>query len=118
MLSDDELRELWAALAEAPRVDEPGRSVARLNATLNDAFRMRIYTGQRGGEVFRVRWQDLDLNTGWSSIPGEFTKNREFHRVPLIPTAVDLLNDREKRVALKTWASRLREILRYATTPP
>jgi integrase len=94
VLSDPELRELWTALGETSHVDQIGRSVARLNATLNDAFKMRIYTGQRGGEVFRMRWQDLDLDAAWWGIPGEFTKNGEFHRVPLIPAAVDLLKGR------------------------
>jgi integrase len=94
VLSDDELRELWNALSETSRVDPIGRAVARLNATLNDAFRMRIYTGQRGGEIFRMRWQDLDLDTAWWEIPGEHTKNGEFHRVPLIADAVDLLKAR------------------------
>jgi integrase len=94
VLNDDELRELWAGLGETARFDPFGRGVARLNATLNDAFKMRIYTGQRGGEVFRMRWQDVDLDAAWWDIPGEFTKNGEFHRVPLIPAAVDLLKAR------------------------
>jgi hypothetical protein len=33
---------LWAALGETERTDEQGRSLARLNATLNDAFRAQF----------------------------------------------------------------------------
>jgi integrase len=91
VLSDDEIRELWAALGETTRQNEEGRHVARLNATLNDAFRMRFYTAQRGAEVFRMRWADVDLQTGWWEMPGQFTKNAETHRVPLITPAVELL---------------------------
>jgi diguanylate cyclase (GGDEF)-like protein/PAS domain S-box-containing protein len=47
---------LWAATDETARINEQGQDLARLNATLNDAFKMRFYTAQRGGEVFLMRW--------------------------------------------------------------
>jgi integrase len=96
VLNDNEIRELWAALGETARRSSDGRLVARLNATLNDAFRMRFYTGQRGGEVFMMRWSDIDLETGWWEIPGQFTKNGEIHRVPLVAAAVEMLRERQK----------------------
>jgi integrase len=68
--------------------------VARLNATLNDAFKMRLYTAQRGCGVFLMRWQDVDLETAWWEIPGAFTKNGEVHRVPLVAAAIGLLKKR------------------------
>jgi integrase len=95
VLTDAELRELWAALGETERFDDEGRRLARLNSTLNDAFRMRIVTAQRGGEVFRMRWQDVDLESGWWEIPPAFTKNGEIHRVPLTPIAVAILKARQ-----------------------
>jgi integrase len=95
VLTDAELRELWAALGETERFDDQGRRIARLNCTLNDAFRMRIVTAQRGGEVFRMRWQDVDLESGWWEIPAAFTKNGEIHRVPLTPIAVAILKARQ-----------------------
>ena len=64
VLSDAELRELWKALGETARQDDAGRPVARLSAALNAAFRMRLLTAQRGGEVFRMRWADVDLRLG------------------------------------------------------
>jgi integrase len=94
VLTDSEIRELWSALCETERTDDHARPVARLNATLNDAFKMRFYTSQRGGEVFRMRWADLDLETAWWEIPREHTKNGELHRVPLVPAAVELLRER------------------------
>jgi integrase len=94
VLTDAELRELWAALGETDRFDASGRRIARLNPTLNDAFRVRILTAQRGGEVFRMRWQDIDLEIGWWEIPADFTKNGEIHRVPLTPPAAAILKAR------------------------
>jgi integrase len=96
VLNDDEIRELWAALGETARDNGDRRAVARLNATLNDAFRMRFYTAQRGGEVFTMRWPDVDLERGWWEIPGDFTKNGEVHRVPLVAPAVELLKARQR----------------------
>lgn len=96
VLNDDEIRELWAALGETALTNSDGQAVARLNATLNDAFRMRFYTAQRGGEVFTMRWADVDLQAGWWEIPGEFTKNGEVHRVPLVAPAVELLKARHR----------------------
>jgi integrase len=52
-------------------------------------------TAQRGGEVFRMRWQDIDLKIGWWEIPADSTKNGEIHRVPLTPSAVTILNARQ-----------------------
>jgi integrase len=95
VLSDQEIRELWAATNETVRTNAQGQRLARLNATLNDAFKMRFYTAQRGGEVFLMRWPDVDLATAWWEIPGMFTKNGEIHRVPLVAAAVELLKNRQ-----------------------
>jgi integrase len=92
VLTDNEIRGLWAALQETERKDAQGRPVARLNATLNDAFRMDFYTMQRGAaEVCTMRWPDVDLVDGWWEIPGLYTKNGQLHRVPLSTAAVGLL---------------------------
>jgi integrase len=69
VLSDAEIRELWAATNETTRTNEQGQRVVRLNATLNDAFKMRFYTAQRGCEVFLMRWEVVDLETGWWRFP-------------------------------------------------
>ncbi len=93
VLNADELRELWAALheTEATRNGEP---VPRLTEPLNDAFVTLLLTGQREGEVARMRWADVDLAAGWWVIPGEMTKNGSDQRVPLVASVVDLLGRR------------------------
>jgi integrase len=57
---------------------------------------MRLLTAQRGGEVIKMRWQDLHLKTGWWTIPAEDSKNGQAHRVPLVSEAITLLKARQK----------------------
>lgn len=69
-LSEDELRAVWLAiLAE--------------RTTSGDLFRLCLLTGQRGGEVRQMRWQDIDLAAAWWTIPAAISKNGLSHRVPL-----------------------------------
>jgi len=70
VLSSDELNSLWTALdAESPLV--------------RDVFRVLLLTAQRSGEVFRMRWDELqaDDTAGWWTLPAERTKNKRPHRV-------------------------------------
>jgi integrase len=70
VLNDDEIRAVWQAFEpETPR--------------MRDHFKLRFLTLQRGGEISRMRWSDLDLASGWWTIPPDFTKNGLAHRVPL-----------------------------------
>lgn len=43
-----------------------------------------------------MRWQDVDLMTGWWLIPAETSKNADPHRVPLTPLVMDILTRRSK----------------------
>jgi integrase len=38
-----------------------------------------------------MRWDELDLDAAWWTIPAERAKNKMSHRVPLAPQALDLL---------------------------
>jgi integrase len=83
------------ATNETARPNDRGQRLARLDATLNGAFKMRFYTAQRGYEVFLMRGQDVGLDAAWWDIPGRFTKNGEVHRVPLVTAVVELLKKRQ-----------------------
>jgi len=96
VLSRDELRELWPALHETEAKKEDGTPKPRLSQTLNDALLVMLLTAQRRGEVCTMRWQDIDLSTGWWLIPAESSKNADPHRVPLTPMALKILERREK----------------------
>ena len=78
VLTADELRMLWQKLdAESP--------------PMAAAFRLRLLTAQRGGEVHDLRWADLDLDGAWWTIPGESSKNGLPHRVPLTAAVLKIL---------------------------
>jgi integrase len=100
VLSRDELRELWAALHETEAKKEDGTPKPRLSQTLNDAFLVILLTAQRCGEVCKMRWLDVNLDTGWWLIPGDVSKNNDPHRVPLTPMALDILGRRARAKSL------------------
>ena len=77
VLTDVEIRAVWAALEED-------------NPDICAIFKLRLLTAQRGGEMLRMRWSDIDEVSSWWTIPGEFTKNGLSHRVPLSPSAVQV----------------------------
>ncbi len=79
VLTADEIRVLWASLdGEVPPIAA--------------AFRLRLITAQRGGEVHNMRWADVDLESAWWTIPGEHAKNGLPHRVPLTDPACEILS--------------------------
>lgn len=91
VLSANELRELWTALGETHAVNEKGEALNRLSPVLNLAFRTMLLTAQRSGEVCRMRWADVDLETAWWTLPGSATKNGADHRVPLTDVALEII---------------------------
>lgn len=90
VLNEDEIRSLWAAL------DDESPLVAAL-------FRVRILTAQRGGEVHGASWAEVDLTSGWWTIPAERSKNGLAHRVPLSPQAVRILRAWRPKAGDSTW---------------
>lgn len=77
VLTEDEIRRVWQACnTQSPRVAA--------------WFRLRLATGQRGGEILQMRWQDLDGD--WWTIPPEFVKNQHGHRVYLNRVARDIID--------------------------
>ena len=85
VLTDDELRAVWAAL------DSTDSPVA-------DVYRLRLLTAQRGGEVAGMRWDELDLNGAVWTIPAERSKNKLTHHVPLAPAVVAILERRHSEL--------------------
>jgi integrase len=84
-LNGDELVRLSKALAKHPH-----REAA-------DAIRLLLLTGARRGEVFGMRWQDVDLGAAKWSKPAASTKQKRPHEVPLSAPALQLLSDIQKR---------------------
>jgi integrase len=93
VLSADEIRKLWRALAAMERMTgehvaraEPGRM---LTPATRSVLRLLLLTGQRRIEVSGAEKAELDMSKSepvWT-IPGSRTKNGLLHRVPLTPMA-------------------------------
>jgi integrase len=78
VLTDDEIRSLWRACDTEP-------------AWVAGAIRLYLVTAQRKEEVLVMRWDEIDLTTGWWTIPAERSKDGLAHRVPLSPAAIGIL---------------------------
>jgi len=108
-----------------------GKPLQRLSATLNDALIVMLLTAQRGGEVCRMRWEDIDLNAGWctaASSMGEAGVDRFHiahvlnHRSVTHSTVTAIYDryryDKEKRAALETWTRLLAEVVKPEAAVP
>ena len=80
VLTDDEIRAVWAALAD----EEPAIAAA---------YKLRLLTAQRGQEVETMRLEDIDRESDWWTIPGEQAKNEKSHRVPLSTQTIEILDE-------------------------
>jgi integrase len=78
VLSDDEIRRIWDACDSQ-------------NPYVCAWFRLRLVTAQRGGELLQMRWQDIDETSHFWSIPAEFVKNKQAHRIHLNELAQKVL---------------------------
>jgi integrase len=77
-LSDGEIRRLWAALETEP-------------LKVKAAYRLALLTAARRSELLDMPWTELDLDSGWWVLPADRTKAGKTHRIPLGPTALNLL---------------------------
>lgn len=75
------------AETKAVRLDEP-----QLRQLVScEALRVALLTGARSGEVFRMRWADVDLDGAWWRKPRETMKGKKTHEVALPRMAVESL---------------------------
>ena len=92
ILTDAEIRQFWSVLDGEP-------------PDIAAAFRLRLITAQRGGEVHGMRWEDVDLDGRWWTIPGSVAKNGLAHRVPLSDLAMEVLVGLRERQTTRMAAS-------------
>ena len=74
------------------------RAVAAEPPTWRDYFLIALLTGQRRENLSRMRWEEIDLDTGVWHIPAFKSKNRRATAVPLTNLAVGLLTRRRDEV--------------------
>lgn len=100
ILTDDELRRVWAAcngpvgaeaLKEARRRDRKPDPNAPLGFPYGPLFQLMILTGQRESEVAGMRWSEIDLGKQLWTIPAARMKSDRVHAVPLAPLALALI---------------------------
>ena len=105
VLSDEELRGLWAALEclaiqDEEETDEAAQTLRRAKARVTpataQAFQVQLLTAQRPGETRKMRWADVDLESGWWTIPATVAKNAVAHRVPLTKPVLEILERRRE----------------------
>ena len=80
VLTEDEIQIFWREIE--------GSSMSELTRL---CLQLQLVTAQRKGEIVITEWVDMDLNTGWWTIPAKKAKNKLSHRVPLSPLAMQLL---------------------------
>jgi integrase len=78
VLLEEEVRLFWTACETLP-------------TPMAAFYRLRLLTAQRGGEVASMRWSDVDLDSGWWTVPATSSKNKLAHRVPLNRSAAGIL---------------------------
>ncbi len=82
VLSDVEIREVWKAIDAD---DDPVSAAAKL----------LLITGQRRGEVLRMRWEDISSDRKTWKIPADHAKNKQPHMVPVSAMAIVVLDQLE-----------------------
>ena len=68
------------------------------------ALKLLALMGQRRTEIGSMRWDDLDLENGIWNMPGEITKNKQRHKLPLAERAMAIIKA-QKRIIYKDKAT-------------
>jgi integrase len=86
VLTDAELRDVWAAAEKLPPAGAvvPGYPFGPL-------LRLLMLTGQRLNDIAAARWSEVDLDGGTLTVPPERYKTGTAHEVALAPRAVEIL---------------------------
>jgi integrase len=102
VLSEDEIAAVWKAIdKDSADADKAHRKIKALSAGI---LKLRLLTLQRGSEIMGMEWAEVDLKTGWWTIPGTRTKNGLEHRVPLTLPALTILE--QMRTVVQNQANR------------
>jgi len=76
VLTQQEIKKLWREM---------------LNPHVSGIIKLMLLTAQRRWEISRMRRRDIDFDSGWWTIPGEFAKNGKSHQVPLTKAALEII---------------------------
>jgi len=59
-------------------------------------LRLILITARRLGEAYNLKWENINLDTGWIEIPAEETKAGEPNRVQISPMAKQIIDELPK----------------------
>jgi integrase len=79
VLEGDELRKLWTVLSSE-------------KSDTSTMLKIMLLTGQRGGEVSSMEWNDIKIESNVWVIPASKAKNGLEHRVPLSNKVLEIIN--------------------------
>jgi integrase len=82
-----------------------------------DYFTVLLYVGYRKRAVCAMRWQDVDLDSGYWAVPGERAKNGEPIVLPLAGPALTTLKRRFREREAGPWVFPGRSKAGYMTQP-
>ncbi len=90
-VTEAELNAICAKVAEdhEKRMEQSNRHIAAPRLWLARAFRFAYYTGLRGGELARLRWNDVDIASGTLTLTEQ--KNGQASVLPLSRAAARVL---------------------------
>ncbi|HTN70523.1 MAG TPA: site-specific integrase [Methylomirabilota bacterium] len=97
VLTAAEIKQTWAALDTLMQIDGDHDKAHRKYRVLSGlSLKLRLLTAQRGDEVQSMEWSEIDLASGWWTIPAEKTKNGLAHRVYLTPQSLRIIEEARK----------------------
>ena len=91
-LSVDEIKAFWRGLDDAP-----------MSEATKLALKLQLVTAQRKGEILGAEWEEVNLETGWWTIPDTKAKNGVAHRVALSELAIELFQQARKLNRKSRW---------------
>jgi len=83
VISEDEIKLIWEAL--------PNQT-----PTIESVIKLALITGQRPGEIIRLRWEDFDIKEKTILIPSSISKNSIDHIVPLAALGIRVVKELKK----------------------
>jgi len=83
VISEEEIKTIW---------DELGNE----SLIVSLLVKLALATGQRAGELNRLRWADIDFEEETMTIPSTVSKNKLDHVVPLCSIAMSVINSLHK----------------------
>lgn len=92
MLTEEEIAVFWQQLCNT-----------HMTEMVKITMRLQLLTAQRSGEIARMAWSEVSLDTGLWTIPSSKAKNNLSHRVPLSKQAVSILLQAKKISGHTLW---------------